>query len=99
MIYPRNLVDKKIVIKPDATKKQYIKINVEPIKAPFIVINRIIGIKEISLKPVLVEETNNESYLFENHINVITGKLDDLKIIYNSLCKPEIITFIKKYHW
>jgi hypothetical protein len=93
------LVDKKIVIKPDATKKQYIKINVEPIKAPFIVINRIIGIKEISLKPVLVEETNNESYLFENHINVITGKLDDLKIIYNSLCKPEIITFIKKYHW
>jgi hypothetical protein len=99
LIYPRNLVDKKIVIKPDATKKQYIKINVEPIKAPFIVINRIIGIKEISLKPVLVEETNNESYLFENHINVITGKLDDLKIIYNSLCKPEIITFIKKYHW
>ena len=29
-----------------------------------------------------------ESYLFENLINVITGKLDDLKIIYNSLCKP-----------
>jgi hypothetical protein len=29
-----------------------------------------------------------ESYLFENHINVITGKIGDLKIIYNSLCKP-----------
>ena len=95
LIYPRNLVDNKLVIKPDATKKQYIKIKNEPIKAPFIVINRIIGIKDISLKPVLVEETDNESYLFENHINVITGKLDDLKIIYNSLCKPETITFIK----
>jgi hypothetical protein len=34
-------------------------------------------------------------YLFENHINVITGKLDDLKIIYNSLIKPETIIFIK----
>jgi adenine-specific DNA-methyltransferase len=95
LIYPRNLVDNKLVIKPDATKKQYIKINVEPIKSPFIAINRIIGIKDISLKPVLVEETNIESYLFENHINVITGKLDNLKIIYNSLCKPETITFIK----
>ena len=94
MIYPRNLIDNKLVIKQDNTKKQYIKINNEPIKAPFIVINRIIGIKEISLKPVLVEETD-ESYLFENHINVITGKLDDLKIIYNSLCKPDTITFIK----
>ena len=94
LIYPRNLVDNKLVIKPDNTKKQYIKINNEPIKAPFIVINRIIGIKEISLKPVLVEETD-EKYLFENHINVITGKLDDLKIIYNSLCKPETIIFIK----
>ena len=36
-----------------------------------------------------------ESYLFENHINVITGKIGDLKIIYNSLCKPETIIFIK----
>ena len=80
LVYPRNLVDNKIVIKPDNTKKQYIKINVEPVKSPFIVINRIIGIKDISLKPVLVEETDNGSYLFENHINVITGKIDDLKV-------------------
>jgi len=44
---------------------------------------------------VLVEETNNGSYLFENHINVITGKIGDLKIKYNSLCKLETIIFIK----
>jgi adenine-specific DNA-methyltransferase len=94
LIYPRNLCDNKFVIKHDNNKKQYIKISNEPISTPFIVINRIIGIKDISLKPVLVEDSNDK-YLFENHINVITGKLDDLKIIYNSLIKPETIIFIK----
>jgi adenine-specific DNA-methyltransferase len=94
LIYPRNLIDNQIVFKNHDKKKQYIKIDKEPIKPPFIVINRIIGIKEISLKPVLVE-ISNDQFFFENHINVITGKLEDLKIIYNSLSKPETNHFIK----
>lgn len=61
---------------------------------PFIIINRIIGIRDISLKPVLIENSTDK-YFFENHINVITGKLEDLKIIYNSLIKPETVDFIK----
>lgn len=94
LIYPRNLIDNQIVFKNHDKKKQYIKIDKEPIKPPFIVINRIIGIKEISLKPVLVE-ISNDQFFFENHINVITGKLEDLKIIHNSLSKPETNHFIK----
>lgn len=94
LIYPRNLIDNKIVFKSDDKKKQYIKIDKEPITAPFIVINRIIGIRDITLKPVLIEESVDK-YFFENHINVITGKLDNLKIIYNSLSKPETAKFIK----
>jgi adenine-specific DNA-methyltransferase len=94
LIYPRNLIDNKIVFKSDDKKKQYIKIDKEPITAPFIIINRIIGIRDITLKPVLIEESVDK-YFFENHINVITGKLDNLKIIYNSLSKPETAKFIK----
>lgn len=94
LIYPRNLVDNQIVFKNDDKKKQYIKIDKEPITAPFIAINRIIGIKDISLKPVFIE-VSNDKYFFENHINIITGKVEDLKIIFNSLSKPETNHFIK----
>jgi adenine-specific DNA-methyltransferase len=94
LIYPRNLVNNQIVFKEDKKKKQYINIDKDPISAPFIVINRIIGIKEISLKPVLVE-ASIDKYFFENHINVITGKLEDLKKIHQSLEKPETVNFIK----
>jgi hypothetical protein len=75
-------------------KKQYIKIDKKPESTPFIVINRIVGIKDISLKPVFIE-TSTDKYFFENHINVITGKKKDLKIIYDSLIKPETVNFIK----
>jgi len=94
LIYPKNLVNNQIVFKEDKKKKQYINIDKDPISAPFIVINRIIGIKEISIKPVLVE-ASTDKYFFENHINVITGKLEDLKKIHQSLEKPETVNFIK----
>lgn len=94
LIYPRNLVNGKIEYSSGETKKQFIKIDKEPIKGPFIIINRIIGIKDISLKPVLVENSIDK-YFFENHINIITGKLDDLRIIYNSLIKQDTIDFLK----
>jgi adenine-specific DNA-methyltransferase len=94
LIYPRNLVDNQIIFKKDDKKKQYINIEKEPISAPFIAINRIIGIKDITLKPVFVE-ASTDKYFFENHINIITGKVKDLKIIYESLSKPETTNFIK----
>lgn len=94
LIYPRNLVNGKIEYNDGGAKKQYIKIDKEPMIGPFIVINRIIGIKDISLKPVLIENSTDK-YFFENHINVITGGLENLKIIYNSLIKQETIEFIK----
>lgn len=94
LIYPRNLVNGTIEYNEGGAKKQYIKIDKEPIKGPFIIINRIIGINDISLKPVLIENSTDK-YFFENHINVITGKLENLKIIYNSLIKQETIDFIK----
>jgi len=94
LIYSRNLVDNQIVYISDDEKKQYIKIDKEPILSPFIAINRIIGTKDIILKPVLVE-TIGEKYFFENHVNVIIGDINDLRIIYNSLTKIETIKFIK----
>jgi adenine-specific DNA-methyltransferase len=94
LIYPRNLVDGQIIFKDDIIKKQYIKIDKDPISGPLIIINRIIGINDISLKPVLIE-LSDKKYFFENHINIITGELKDLKIIYNSLIKLETIQFIK----
>jgi len=94
LIYPRNLVDGTIEYKNSVNKKQYIKIDKEPMNGPFIIINRIIGIRDISLKPVLIENST-EQYFFENHINVITGGVENLKIIYNSLIKPETVDFIK----
>ena len=92
LIYPRNLVNNKVVLSSHDTKKQYIDMNTNIIKTPLIAINRIIGIKEISLKPVLIE---TGSYCFENHINVITGPLEQLNCIYSSLIKPDTINFIK----
>lgn len=94
LIYPRNLVNGTIEYNDGGVKKQYIKIDKEPMVGPFIVINRIIGIRDISLKPVLISNSTDK-YFFENHINVVTGKLEDLKKIYNSLIKPETVDFIK----
>ena len=94
LVYPRNLIKDKIEEITHDTKKQYIQIDKNPIFGPLIVINRIIGIKSISLKPVLVE-SNNVPYYFENHINIITGDLANLKIIFNSLKKSETNNFIK----
>ena len=74
----------------------YIDTTSNTINLPVIAINRIIGIKQISLKPVLIQASDmNQTYYFENHINVIMGPIDTLKIIYKSLILPETIEFIK----
>ena len=93
LVYPRNLTTGKLVADSNKKKFQYIKpSNHETISGPVIAINRIIGMNSISLNPVLIE---SGSYYFENHINIITGPLDKLKIILESLKKPETIDFIK----
>ena len=95
LIYPRNITSGKLILDCDNEKKfQYIKPNNlnKTIKGPVIVINRIIGINSISLNPVLIEEGN---YYFENHINIISGKLEQLKIILSSLKSQETTDFIK----
>jgi len=97
LIYPRNLNSEENTIELSShdKKKQYInssKYKKITINGPLIAINRIIGIKDITLKPVLIKTGN---YYFENHINIITGDLDNLTRIYNSLKKSETINFIK----
>ncbi len=92
LIYPRNIVNNKLILSDHTEKKQYIDIDKPTIKCPVIVINRIIGVKDITLKPLLIEKGD---YLFENHINIITGPLDKLKIIYNSLINQSTLNYIK----
>jgi adenine-specific DNA-methyltransferase len=93
IIYPRNLVDGNIKLSNHEKKKQYLNIDKEPINSPVIAINRIIGVKEIRLNPVLIK---TGQYYFENHVNIITGSLDNLTTIYNSLIKPDTMNFIKQ---
>ena len=95
LIYPRNLKNDKITFILDEKKPQYIKydIHLEPINAPVIAINRIVGLDSVSLYPVLIEKGK---YFFENHINTITGSLENLKLIKNTLNNPNTIDFIKK---
>ena len=95
LIYPRNLKNGKITLINNDKKPQYIKYSTKilPIKAPVIVINRIVGSDSISLNPVLIK---TGSYYFENHINVITGSLKNLKNIKKSLDDKVTIDFIKK---
>jgi adenine-specific DNA-methyltransferase len=94
LIYPRNLCNGKIELSSHENKKQYLNIDKEPTSCPLIAINRIIGVKDIKLKPVLIK--TNEKYYFENHINIIIGDIKNLKKIYNSLKKPETMNFIKQ---
>lgn len=95
LIYPRNLKNGKITFIKDDKKPQYIKYNVDikPISAPVIAINRIVGLDSVSLHPVLIE---TGKYFFENHINVITGSIDNLRLIEKSLSNSKTIEFIKK---
>jgi hypothetical protein len=95
LIYPRNLKNGKITFIKDNKKPQYIKYNadIKPIFGPVIAINRIVGLDSVSLHPVLIEKGK---YFFENHINVITGSLKNLKMIEKSLNNKKTVEFIKK---
>jgi hypothetical protein len=95
LIYPRNLKNGKITFIKDDKKPQYIKYNVDikPILGPVIAINRSVGLDSVSLHPVLIE---TGEYFFENHINVITGNVNNLKMIEKSLSSSKTIEFIKK---
>jgi len=93
LVYPRNLVDNKIVFNTNEKKPQYVKKDIVkfPFKAPLIAVNRIIGIKNISFNPVLIKEGE---YFYENHINVIIGELKNLEIIYKGLLNDETKEYI-----
>ena len=95
LIYPRNLKNGKIVLIKNDKKPQYIKYNTDlkPISAPVIAINRIIGSDNISLHPALIESGD---YFFENHINIITGSIYNLRVVEKSLNNSKTIEFIKK---
>ena len=93
LVYPRNLSNGSLVLSSHDKKKQYLNTDKIPILAPVIAINRIIGVKDISLNPVLIK---TGKYHFENHVNVITGKLKNLEKIYKSFKKPETVKFIKR---
>ena len=90
LIYPRNLKNGKITFIKDDKKPQYIKYNVDikPIFGPVIAINRIVGLDSVSLHPVLIE---TGKYFFENHINVITGDMNNLIMIEKSLSSSKTI--------
>lgn len=77
-------------------KKQYMKYDHKYLETgPFILINRIIGNNPRKLN--IYFEKNNTSYFIENHVNIISGSLDNLTKIYNSLNNEKTIVFIKEF--
>jgi adenine-specific DNA-methyltransferase len=79
-------------------KKQYLRITKENAKfiqnAPFLLTNRIIGMNPPKLNVVLVDKEG--CYFIENHVNVIKGSLDVLKLIEASLKQDTTQQFIQQ---
>lgn len=101
IIYSTNLVNQKIKLRKICNKngkRQYVKkshIKNKIINKPTILINRIIGSKNIKINCVLTE--NNFNFIAENHVNMISHeKIDVLKEIYEVLQKKETLDFIRE---
>lgn len=81
-------------------KKQYLIANKNTEKyiekGPFLLINRIIGTKIKKLN-VYFEKNCNCNYFIENHINIISGNIENLTKIYNSLNNEKTINFINEF--
>ena len=65
-------------------------------RGPFILINRIISPQNPILK-IYFEKSRERQYFVENHVNIISGSLEDLEIIYKSLQNPKTTEFIKAF--
>lgn len=90
VIYSSFISDKE---ETNHSKKKYLKLTEKTkkhiINAPFIAVQRIVG-EKMSCK--LIELG---SYFVENHVNVISGSIDNLYKIYNSLSLQSTCDFIK----
>jgi hypothetical protein len=75
-------------------KKSYLQITDETrkhiVSAPFIAVQRIVGDK---LHCMFI---NDGEYFVENHVNVITGNVQNLKTVFKSLCLEKTNKFIKE---
>lgn len=80
--------------KNDKKTKKKIKIELKVNKGPAIVVNRIVGAKNIKLTCAKVEK--DHEFVGENHVNVITHPKDDvLNEIYEVLNSQDTLEYIK----
>ena len=96
VIYSGNIVDNKLVLDNlSGEKKQYIQgYNKKPTKGPAILISRGYGNNYI-FSYTMVEE--GFEFFGENHVNVITGKKDNLDRVMKSLEDERTLDFVKLY--
>lgn len=81
------LSTKKMMIINDNTR-QFVQ------SGPCIFINRIVGSTKKKLNVVLF--TGDVRYCVENHVNVISGDIDNLRLIHESLKRPLTLDFIQE---
>ena len=100
IIYAENIINNKIVYKKidkKNGKKQYIKRSIVGKKinvGPAIVVNRIIGAKNIKITCAIVDK--DHEFVGENHVNVITHPDEKiLQEIYTSLNSKDTLEHIK----
>ena len=66
------------------------------ITGPFILVNRIVS--NGVLNTFFQQSNNDDTKCFiENHVNFITGPLEHLTKIYNSLSNPKTTTFLNEF--
>lgn len=102
LIMAENIKNNQLVLNSSkkGTKKQYLTINENNkkaiIKGPYIIINRIVS---NGILNIYFEQNDNETTrcFIENHVNYITGSLENLLIIYNSLIDKKTSVFIKEF--
>lgn len=77
-------------------KKKYYKGTI--INSPCIIISRVNGSgRNVNLNLVLLENKEKKSFVAENHVNVILhSDFDILKKIFDTLCNPKTIEFLKE---
>ena len=103
LIYDFNIVDNKVVIdleKQNKTKKQYVLDNCDKkFKPPFILVERGRGQQMKKFRHVLVEDNfeNEDGYLIENHLYVITGPLLLLKKINSRFSEKSFLKVCENY--
>lgn len=86
----KQISNKKIFVTMTESNKQSI------ISGPFILVNRIVS--NGVLNTFFQQSNNDDTKCFiENHVNFITGPLEHLTRIFNSLSNPKTITFLNEF--